>query len=483
MFNPLSFYIFIETLAMLMVLSIFLSSPAASQLEEFERFGYATATIGMILLIVGYLKKHRVRPGRRVLFAALLYPVLLWCVYEGINNSPKLLPDSLRPVAFHQGLKVLADRRLVDKDITLKVDDVMQRYPLSDEHIRQLHLDALRGLSTLVQSRHTWSEPFDEEKFKPYVWGLYHKNRGYKKFEDLFFSSAMVSMLSGSYHPMGSRVTTHLSLLSSIEKDLTAMVVSDFIGLVMMLTEHADQTNFAKLNINNGIDERRNAISTKNVLERLDAALPELEIMPYERGQTWQDTIRVSLTTHILKKAGLPLRDRKGAFAFPWRLEGESYRADEELTRLIKFTAPFLVTKSGQLHLPLALLDSPEQVSKYESHFKSDLTPGIKRSFLQFYRDEAIVLSKDQHAWDTPLAMPLFGDFMRVGAILPLMLMISLMLLTLNLWKLYKISLGTFIWGGAAVGLAVGLFFTPLLPWLIRPILLISVPTAVVFVN
>lgn len=473
-------YLFLETLALCMVVSILFFKPRQDSLADFERFGYVTATIGIILWCVSYYSKSNPASWKLTVTAFLSYPLLLWCVYEGIHRSPEALPASVKPYALQRGVSVLSGG---EGGFWQQMEVISELYPIPDVQIQNIHLESIRGISQLTQSRYDWSSSFYEDAFSRYMTALSYKAIDYQELENKAFSSIVSSVVSGSLSPLTSRTPAQLSLIYQTNSDVMNYIVSFLHVELLRSTGYLPFKIESITKVRAENDARIAHFSTKAKLSLLDKELTEVAIVQHEPGLTWQETLRKSLTATVLSKAGLPIEDGKGYFSFPWRVRGGRYEPDHEIERIIRWNAPYLFNEQGGIHIPLSTFKDPEKVYALEARLRRGVNPAVRKSFERYYQVEAVSLMTSVERWKVPLAMPLYNSYLRIGAILPLMLLLSILLLSLNFVKLYRHSATLFAIGATSSAVAVVIFLTPALKWIMLPVLAISVPEPVLFVK
>ena len=482
--NVTIFYLFFETLALLMVVQILFSAPNHSLLSDFERFGYATAAFGLSLGLSVLLKrKYNLKGSRQLITILCLYPCFLYGVHSAVNNSPKFLPESSKPAALRRGIKVLASPHLKKADTATQIQSVTARYPVLDEQIRQLYLNTFRALSVLVQQRNNWSQPFVENNFRLYMAAMPRSRIGYYDSENRVFSSTLSSLMSGAIFPLTSRTSAQLGAMSQYDPYVFDSIFSRIFTAVLEKLGYIPFSITSVRDAKKAVSDREDFYTTNRALLIMDEKLTDLELLPHKLGDSWQDTVRKSLTAHVLKKAGFAVRDNLGEFAFPWREAGRPYLPKGELNRLILWTAPFFLTDNGRMLFSATTFMDPAQTALYESELRAGLPMKIRSTFMHYYHKKASALSVDEALWRSPLAMPLFSSYLKIGAILPWLLLLSLLLLISNFIRVARLNKASALLATVSVTSAVVIFFSPVLTWVMQPVLWLSIKESLIFVN
>ncbi len=462
-------YLFLETLALLMVLQIFFGNPHFSLLSSYERFGYATAALGMSLGISMYLQRRfNLERGIQPLIAIFCYVLLVNAVSAAVENSPKLLPLQHRAYALQQGVKVLARDEQKTATFAEQFYSVSENYPLKDELIRQIHLDTIRGIAGFIQQRSVWSEAMEASRFDGVERAAFYQyGDNYEMHRDLK-DAAFISGLFALLSPFTTRTAGQLGLMQQKDDHILASLADILASTETSPMEH---------------QKRNQYLGEKRLLQALELRLDSVKMLPHQTGTPWKDTLQQSLTAHILAKAGLPVADKHGYFSLPWRQGKRTYNADQEISRIMRWVAPFLVTADGKLLIPLADFSNPKRVKQFEQHFLNGLHDTFRTNFNHYYQRTAQALISQPELWHSPLAEPLYNHFLRIGVVMPLLLVLSVILLVVNYWRVARQGKEAAVLGLVSIGLAVAVFNSSILYWVMQPVLLFSTREPVLFVN
>ncbi|QBL10426.1 hypothetical protein E0Z06_13250 [Rheinheimera sp. D18] len=462
-------YLFLETLALLMVLQIFFGNPHFSLLSSYERFGYATAALGMSLGISMYLQRRfNLERGIQPLIAIFCYVLLVNAVSAAVENSPKLLPLQHRAYALQQGVKVLARDEQKTATFAEQFNSVSENYPLKDELIRQIHLDTIRGIAGFIRQQPAWSAALDESRFDGVERAAaYQYGDNYDMHRDLQ-DAASFSGLFALLSPFTTRTAGQLGLMHQKDDRIWASLADILVDKKTSPKEHSKRWQY---------------LGEKRLLQALALKLDSVKMLPHQLGTPWKDTLQQSLTAHILAKADLPVADQHGYFSLPWRQGKRTYNAVQEISRIIRWVAPFLVTTNGQLLIPLADFSNPKRVKQFEQHFLNGLHDTFRNNFNHYYQRTAQALISQPELWRSPLAEPLYNHFLRIGVVMPLLLVLSVILLAVNYWRVARQGKEAAVLGLVSIGLAVAVFNSSILYWVMQPVLLFSTREPLLFVN
>lgn len=451
-------YLFLETLSLLMVFTLLTSPPSAEVMGKFERFGYATAAIGVGLSLVFWLKR-KYKPEMGILFLVfmLVYPIALWSIYEIVHNSPKLLPQAVKPYALQRAYKTLSGIEK-DKELSLHINAVMSKYPVPDDAVRQINLDGIRGLAKLHQTIPDWSKQFYKEQYQePAKLSMLTNVVNYSRFIQRY-DTAFVASLVGAVGPMTSRTVSQLALLHNVDPGLIGFILTK------------SQREIVKHEIMK--------LSERRFLREVNKQFPDLVFDDPLNGESWDLIMRRAITQRVIREMGLPDSED---ITFPWFISTAQFYRDPALLKLSKHAAPFLFDDNGVMVLSVETLVSKEKVAKVERSLRAGLPDAVKRHFENFYGLLGLKLAEEYGAWGSPVADSMFSGFLRIGAVLPVMLLFSMCMIIFNLFKSFSLSGEGFVWAVSPVLAAYIVFNSFVIDWVVKAVLLVSVQEPILF--
>lgn len=474
------FYLFLETLSLLMVFSILFLSPDVSDLSRFERFGYATASLGGVLFILKLKSVKTVKPTQKIILTIILYPLLLWCLYETVHRSPELLNEQLKSRALKVGVSTLSREKngYFEDDVT----DFSLRFMPSDTTIKALHFAAFSSLGAIAQEREKWHVYFDRAQFENYVRGTSHLNRKYHLFDQRFNGAYFSSLLSGGGWLALSRTTTQLALLEGVSEELFVHRLKDNAEAYLIAVGALPRVYVPERERWAIQDARIGAVVSRKIIESLNGKGGDVLFKQYAPSDSWELSVRKSLTQNVLKKAALSGADLDGVIAFPWH-GGAKGEFEKEFHRIAFWNAPFLFNEQKLPLLSLSTFYSEQENKRYLQHFNDDtpLSPGIREAFNRFFSRHIHNVVEQHGWWSAPITPLLFNDIVRVGAILPFMLILSIFLTFFNLYTLWKSSGVVFLYGMLSSAIGAAVFLTPIKDPIIRLVTFFSVPESALF--
>ena len=452
-------YLFIETMALLMVITILSSPPDAMAMGQFERFGYASAALGLTLLIIKQLKKkYSADLGAMLLVAVMSYPVSLWVIYELVESSPSWIPQSIKPWSLQRAYITLSGLA-TDADVDAHWSSVVKKYPVPDEAIRQINLDGIRALSSFYQSTSNWAHEFKQDKYqRPAELSVLNNVMRYSDFLHSY-ENALVASLSGVLAPLTSRTIPQLSLLYHVDPELVGLIPGNSHRIIM--NEHVMH-----------LAERR-------FLREIGGQFPDLRFDLDDSSQSWDFVLREAITMHVIKQTGVDYQG--GSLAFPWYKNNSQFLGSAELKAFSYYITPFFFDEEKRMLLDVPVLMDEKDVKQIEQNLSGGLADSVRDQFNRFYHRIGLSLANSPEDWVLPISKPLFSGWVRIGVILPMMGLLSLVLLIVNGVATMKSGLYQCIGAVLSIAMASALFYSPYAIYVIKAMLLVSVPEPILF--
>ncbi|MCF4010666.1 hypothetical protein [Rheinheimera sp. UJ63] len=467
-----------------MLIAILGGIASGETLKDYERFSYAVGALGLAMFFSNQLCQHfpnRINRTNQVLLTLCFYPLMLLAINTAVEHSPKLITEANRPIAMQRGVKRLSGPTAADLNFVSQLSSTIKRFPIPDKNISELYLDSIKGISQLIQHKDNWSQGFTEEQLKKPIWGLFHQNRNYHVYEDDLAYAYYLNVLTSPILPMTSKLFTQIGHLARVDKSML-LDNEPIVNLLIMSRLGLIDSAKADMSVLNDFNraKRQEYSTNKRVLLQFEknmkaqSKVEMFDVIDYQQGWTVLDSVKRSFTLHILTQAGLNTKNLPENIIFPFRNKDQPYHADAEFIKLTRWYAPFLFDKKNRLIIPLQDLESASQIKRYEAMLSKKLPDSYKNNFYHFYYKTAIELSNTPTTWQLPIAMPLYGHFVRIGRVLEWVLIITLVLLV---FKIICISLQVkygFFKASATVVAAFLIFLTPLLHWIMQPVLWFS---------
>lgn len=473
-------YLFFETMSLFMVFSILFLSPRVDELSLFERFGYATASLGGVIFVSRCKHIEAMPVIQKGLVLGVFYVVFIWSLFEIIHRSPDLLNNHVKSYALKSGVSTLSRDKSID--FLKSADDFALRFTPSDHQVKSLHFAAFASLGALVQERATWHPYFNKKQFEEYVRVTSHLNRKYYLFDERYKDAYFSSFLSGAAWPFGSRVINQMALLKNSSDELFFLESNDYAKSYLRALNKIPSHYISERERWAIQDARLGSLVSRKIIESLNSKGGDVVFEQFSPMDNWEYSVRKSLTRNILNKLSLSSNTMSGDIAFPW-YGAPKKDFDVQFEQVAKWNAPFLFNEQGQSLLSLSVFQLKDEHDKYIKHFSDDspLSLGIKGTFDKFYVSYIHRVVGDPGLWGSPITTTLFNDVVRIGSILPFMLVLSMFLTFFNFYRLWRVG-GKFLFLGLTSSfLGALVFFTPARDLVISLVVLFSVPKALLF--
>ena len=138
--------------------------------------------------------------------------------------------------------------------------------------------------------------------------------------------------------------------------------------------------------------------------------------------------------------------------SIPLNRSGQSAYFNKQAERL----APFFFEQGAPL-ISLNRIYDKETREKYIMNIDRGLHAELRSSFDDYRTDAITLLSKSKANWSRPIDKELNIDLVRVGAIMPIMLLLSLFMLFLNIFRGVDIKDKATMFTASAIGVAIAL--------------------------
>lgn len=485
-FFILSFlYVALEAQAWVFTSRIYTNNMTTVELSQFERFGYASAGIGIALLFLRWAflgQTHSAGKTASILITPLIYTLSVWGLYEAVHRSAEWIPHEKRPLAMQASLYTLANpswsnaslfyfNATTSAPLSETIEKAMTQHPTSDKEIQNAYIQGLRNLYIFADYYQRSAEVLDENLW-PSVWRAAQAQALDELTPKLDRHQAQLHLEQtrdefnyGAWRPAD---WLHLSLklrhIQDADPVLADYVMSNLpfqIAQGQAYTINADQYR-----------EMRNETAAWKTLGKGFSSWPMIQF-----GSDTPSQFQRAYSKAVLEKyAYIP------GEVIPW------YRADVSPLKTKTYLSaaeqvvPFLF-KDGA---PLLTLDKVYDIdtrSRYVNTLQLTLPPLLKGNWLEYQAQTYLELSTSTNAWLKPTLKAMNLPLLRIGAVLPAMLLLSSLLLLINIAMLFKVH-----WAAPCLAIGVGFaLYLDTMPWvsqfLLKTLLHISVKEPKVFLS
>lgn len=447
-------YLGIEIQAWLFLSELYSKPLTAETLGNYERFGYASFGLGMSVFFFRLAtKEHSYKKAiLALLLTPLIYVASVWSIYEVVQRSSSWISD--KPKSMSASVLTLSDPGWrnaflyyfgdpqIDEE---SVSILMTRYPPSERLIKASYISAIRSVSHYSDVYLKASEKLDQAVVKALI------KRGTLLETDLsesaglqkhlnatalrqavneqwlfnlnpWYSADYYKAMSESPQAIYDAKTYYSSRLGDIYFHTPRLLLkfsSDF-GLqleVDILDWDAKQQNFL---VDTGRYKERALIAK---FLGFDSA-PEADL-----SLSGDEYFRYLVSKKLF---GPLVGDNENSWPLlPWKGSKDFIDSEAFLFGASKI-APFFFKGEQTVVNFEDLMDRGTRIT-YIDRIRSNLTPGLKDHWVDYQHKTYLALSSNAEAWKNPTNYALNKDIVRVGAILPFMLLLSTVMILINI--------------------------------------------------
>lgn len=458
-------YIIIEAQAWVFLSSIYRNKLTPETLSDYERFGYASAALGFSLIFIKITLSNQDwnKHAKFIVilaFTPVIYLMSIWGIYESVHQTPEIIPDSIKPKVMRASIYTLENpswanlgalyNNYNEKELKENVVQLQKSHPVSDRAIQSAYIKGIRAVHDFSDYYKRNAETVDKIFWRE-VWrlGMYKVSgdnaeelriNNYESkwlHSNLWFEltidkpSRWIELSSGihfmdKYDPamsqqIKSRLKTNpfsdVNISNTPPRKYRDMKISaltwDYLG--------KDFKNWPSYNFNHpdDLEQFREAYS-KVILERY-VHLPELK--------------------------------------FPWYQDGVDPLESREYEKSLKQIVPFLF-RDGKPVLTISKMYDDDIYRKYISNLKQGLPSILRDNWFRYQTEEFVKISTEPSKWKEPTTAALHKEWLRIGILAPLMLVISSLLLIFNIVALFKVDK----WLASLTVVIFGIFYSGVFP-------------------
>lgn len=444
-----SIYILIEIQAWAFLSEIYRNEVSSDLLSNYELFGYASAGIGISLLLIKQASKikNKVIFTLTVLATPVFYIIAVWGIYELVNQSDKVIPNDFRPQVLSASIKTLSTPSWNNTVLFLgsseatpyDIKKLQSLHPTPDVVIQKNYIQGMDSLAKFNQRYKEVAEMVDRDLW-PILWKktrgvaihlssgelhlreveshldyLYNWAESSKRnpLEWLSFYSGLASLQAQNKHPF-----IHVSMLDDSVLQKTYIYQDEEID------------KFAWELMGDSFDNWLNATSFNH--ESYRAAITQSTVGEY-----------VNLKGHLI----------------PWYTNESEVFNSQEYWYFTNQLTPFFFSEEGKPLISIRNINDRETRMRYIRRLQEGLPYEMKDSWLSYQASLLKALSQNAEKWEDKTASSIASPLLRVGIVTPLMLVLSSFLILFNSYSLWKenklIAISSVVIG---VILATGLF-------------------------
>lgn len=455
-------YMGIETQSLFMIWEITNHAPSAELMDKYERFGYAASGLGITLLAARLFLKLKTRPIVVLLMVPIIYMFSVWTVYEAVSRAPEFIPKKNKPKALSSSLAIMT-RPKVTSMFSFYTDGHLDKeglafafnelHPMPKKAIQSTYLNGITSVNLITQLFNANWKRLDESLYKSaleksdFILGI----EGHKankidsaiselRYWDEFFENAkpLKYVLLSNPEYIRSLMERHSS--HELQPKTLVAIAYDMLPFGNPpIDEHSmikrwDHSKY-RLSLNEGAVKLANQEYWNKLREKLTFLEGEA---PALRGWDidWDFAIREQFTKHVLSKhiggADVPV--------LKWYNGSANYEDNETFLAVINHATPFFFDENDT-----PLIDFKDLVEKERSAtMRNSLKMGLNSSLHEHYNTYRVntlsSLMEQVDKWDNFTNNATFSPLLRIGVILPVLFLISVILLVSNAASLSKSS-------------------------------------------
>lgn len=455
-FHVTILYLIIEAQALVALLSVYVSPMTAEKLTKLEQLGYVTASIGIALL---FLKSFNAYTKNKKL-TTFLIPLAFVISFEMIHGVVERLPYAIndKPGALSSGVETLMSPSIKNVgDFWFSLGDSnyisMQKarafnnkFPVNDRVVQDIYIDAIKNINTfnLVYKRETKDLTHDYiRKMRVQTSQAIYAKEG----KPVSYNSAINTIAYERYIFKASPF--HWLRLEASERGLNKFnpVLSDLVNMaysrypkeyIFLEPKKAPLTQVDKYHV-------MEIILQQKTWDKWRELMPYLG--PYPIGNmSFEEKFSHAITNHYITPITGDIEP------IPLNRSGQSAYFNKQAERL----APFFFEQGAPL-ISLNRIYDKDTREKYIMNIDHGLHAELRSSFDDYRTDAITLLSKSKANWSRPIDKELNIDLVRVGAIMPIMLLLSLFMLFLNIFRGVDIKDKATMFAASAIGVAIAL--------------------------
>lgn len=445
-------YLGVELQAWLFLSELYTKTLTPKVLGEYERFGYASFGIGVCILFIRITAKHN--SLKKFSFAILLVPLIyvasVWSLYEAVQRSASYIGD--KPKALKSSVLTLSqpswDNAFLYYFGTPQINEdnisrLMELYPPSENLMQSSYIQGIRSVDDFSGVYKKAVGRLDKEVVNAVIKrarllsvDIQSDVREQESLNAIALQQAINEQWLANLNPWF--LSSYYRKLD-LYPDSLMSAKTYYKGQLDNLDFHAPKLafTFSYPSIGIAIDVVNWPVKkqsfTKDIEKIKDRALISKFLGYYQTVEAEPTTQGLDYFRFLVSlKLFEPLVLENDAFPMlPWD-SGASIYDDSAFLFGAMQIAPFFF-KGGEAVVNFSMLSERETQLKYIDRIRAGLPQSLRSHWIEYQKRSFIELSRDSSAWSSPASFALNKDLVRVGAVLPLMLFLSTVMLAINL--------------------------------------------------
>jgi hypothetical protein len=494
-------YISLETQSLLLLLDIFSTPLSVADLSKFERFGYATAGIGISLTLfrIALRKITALSPGiiiSVILTFPLCYGLSVWALYETVERSSDWISQSAKPHALRSALSILTNPKLEqalqyyrpalpvnEKEVSAMANTFVSSFSLPDPVVQKAYMQGIRSVSLLHNYYSGGATLLDKLTLERLL-----SSMSMRGFEQRTSNGEAVSAIWLLDRTLFTQMLSFLSWEDAVFRGkrlgLTKTDMSPLFPLVLidifkkkislsapMMRDAYYRAHYAPiLNVlrRDGHNER---IWQK--LQRRFTFLPNYKLV--DKKQDMAEAVKFWYTQKLFSSyAGGGIVP-----SMPWVTD--DILTTRTYQSILKHHAPHLFDKTQQPLMPLEKLLDGKYNDTLTRSIRHNLSPSMRAIWTKYRTRSITALMTDEKSWENLTNQRLNKPYLRISVVLPLLLALSGVLLLVNIISLFRAHAAIGVTAALIAGGTYLLHGSVYTGYLINSLLPISVKESAIF--
>jgi hypothetical protein len=435
-------YLLLEVTAFRFLSSIFTMDVGNELLSQYERFGYASAGIGAALLFYTVAFNHSNKTPARlasVLSVPLIYIMSVWSLYEIVHKSPHYVPENVRVEAARAGLMTLSKPDVRNAFLfyfgntnTAKYSEaiphIIENRAHEDEFIQAVYIQGIRNISAFKRYYESHAnmldKPFLSEVWRNVSYHSYLKNKA--DFSEKKMARLLYDRYQWKLQQMRSPIQLPALALSSYLIKEDPLIKEQVDGLFAVKSEF---TTAKSTDAGMKIARYKHEEAAWDLMRN---EVPQLGRYISDNKREILDRLRYSYSQEVLAPfAYLPNT------SIPW-VSNASLLHSETYNAALQQIAPFFMDKNGTPVLTITRIYDEDTYFRYINNLQLGLNPQLREQWSEYLSLSYQKLATDGNEWLIPTQFELHKDLLRIGAVVPIMLAFSALLILMNLFNLLR---------------------------------------------
>lgn len=426
-------YLLIEIQAWVFISKLYREETTSTSLSQYELFGYASAGLGITLLGIKYIANQKIKNKNILLSvlitAPLLYLSSVWAIYETVNLSDELIPESKKGRALNASLLTLSSPSWSNlssfyigtpkSETDSLINSFQSLHPTSDRLIQYTYIVGINTLRSYSMQYKDAAEMIDKD-FWPILW---KKSR----------SLAMVKYGGEIKLQSLENEFSNLQNFTGVSRYTPSNWLSLGTTYYLLSKEEASPLKsfefFKKDSFKTLYEYKQN---------KTDVLAWALIGESFEHWPNFENEVNDEVFRHALSQAVFGEHINLPNEAIPWYTNEEDILRSDVFLKSAAQITPFFFDSDGKPMISASEIINHKTKQKYIKKLQNNLPTELREYWFAFQSNLFKELIKDQDKWKETASAALAEPILRVGTVTPFMLILSSLLIIINVADIWK---------------------------------------------